>query len=211
MTVVTRARAQVRDHDQQVDDACVPGHLRVATAQSWVSQSHTGDRRRETPCEIPWRGAPKLFFRGSKPGADCAMSSHEWRDASRSSRCVSYVSVTHLSPHGGDQTSPDESRPTPLPAFEHLREDKTSIETSTRDLGCIPFLGEREKERGRSLDNQIETKKMLCEARKIHVDFGEVETGATTVKWLEIVNESCVSVRLLVFNIIYSFQLCRLT
>ncbi|XP_018393695.1 PREDICTED: uncharacterized protein LOC108772623 [Cyphomyrmex costatus] len=34
---------------------------------------------------------------------------------------------------------------------------------------------------------------MLCEAnRKIHVDFGEVETGATAVKWLEIFNESCI-------------------
>ena len=39
---VTRARAQVRDHDQQVDDACVPGHLRVAIARGWVSQGHTG-------------------------------------------------------------------------------------------------------------------------------------------------------------------------
>ncbi|TGZ46630.1 Uncharacterized protein DBV15_04028 [Temnothorax longispinosus] len=34
---------------------------------------------------------------------------------------------------------------------------------------------------------------MRCEAnRKIYVEFGEVETGATAVKWLEIVNESCV-------------------
>lgn len=31
-------------------------------------------------------------------------------------------------------------------------------------------------------------------SRKIHVDFGEVETGGAAVKWLEIVNESCVSV-----------------
>jgi len=34
--------------------------------------------------------------------------------------------------------------------------------------------------------------------KQIHVDFGEIETGATAVKWLEIINESCVSVRLLV-------------
>lgn len=42
---------------------------------------------------------------------------------------------------------------------------------------------------------------MRCEAtsRKIHVEFGEVETGAAAVKWLEIVNESCVSIRLLVY------------
>ncbi|XP_025995875.1 cilia- and flagella-associated protein 65 [Solenopsis invicta] len=34
---------------------------------------------------------------------------------------------------------------------------------------------------------------MLCDAnRKIHVEFGEVETGATAVKWLEIVNESSI-------------------
>ncbi|XP_071639541.1 cilia- and flagella-associated protein 65 [Temnothorax longispinosus] len=34
---------------------------------------------------------------------------------------------------------------------------------------------------------------MRCEAnRKIYVEFGEVETGATAVKWLEIVNESCI-------------------
>jgi len=39
ITAVTRARAQVRDHDQQVDDACVPGHLRVATAQSWCHRA----------------------------------------------------------------------------------------------------------------------------------------------------------------------------
>ncbi|XP_018338048.1 PREDICTED: coiled-coil domain-containing protein 108-like [Trachymyrmex septentrionalis] len=30
------------------------------------------------------------------------------------------------------------------------------------------------------------------ENKKIHVDFGEVETGATTIKCLEIVNESCI-------------------
>lgn len=36
---------------------------------------------------------------------------------------------------------------------------------------------------------------MHCEAsRKIYVEFGEVETSATAIKWLEIVNESCVSV-----------------
>ena len=41
---------------------------------------------------------------------------------------------------------------------------------------------------------------MLCEAnRKIHVDFGEVETGVTTFKWLEIFNKSCVSVQFLVY------------
>lgn len=35
---------------------------------------------------------------------------------------------------------------------------------------------------------------MCCEAlgKKIHVEFGEVETGAAAVKWIEIINESCV-------------------
>lgn len=37
---------------------------------------------------------------------------------------------------------------------------------------------------------------MCCEAlgKKIHVEFGEVETGAAAVKWIEIINESCVSI-----------------
>ncbi|XP_072767070.1 cilia- and flagella-associated protein 65 [Anoplolepis gracilipes] len=35
---------------------------------------------------------------------------------------------------------------------------------------------------------------MYCEgpSKKIHVEFGEVETGAAAVKWIEIVNESCI-------------------
>lgn len=47
---------------------------------------------------------------------------------------------------------------------------------------------------------------MRCEAsRKIHVEFDEVETGATAVKWLEIVNESCVSVRSSYLRLISSY------
>lgn len=34
---------------------------------------------------------------------------------------------------------------------------------------------------------------MCCEGRKIHVEFGEVEADATAIKWIEIINESCVS------------------
>lgn len=43
---------------------------------------------------------------------------------------------------------------------------------------------------------------MCCEApsRKIHVEFGEVETGATAVKWIEIINESCVSMFLIPYS-----------
>lgn len=36
---------------------------------------------------------------------------------------------------------------------------------------------------------------MCCEGpRKIHVEFGEVEADVTAIKWIEIINESCVSI-----------------
>lgn len=37
---------------------------------------------------------------------------------------------------------------------------------------------------------------MSCEepSRKIYVEFGEVEAGAAAVKWIEIINQSCVSI-----------------
>lgn len=36
---------------------------------------------------------------------------------------------------------------------------------------------------------------MCCEGpRKIYVEFGEVEADAMAIKWIEIINESCVSI-----------------
>lgn len=35
---------------------------------------------------------------------------------------------------------------------------------------------------------------MCCERpKRIDVEFGEVEAGAVAVKWIEIINQSCVS------------------
>jgi len=38
---------------------------------------------------------------------------------------------------------------------------------------------------------------------KIHVEFGEVEAGVTAIKWIEIVNESLVSL------IAFMSKMCR--
>ena len=125
------------------------------------------------------------------------------RDASRAShRHPSVIPSSPPPPHGGDQTSPDESRPM-LPAFEYLREDRhrsRDRDLDERAVSCFSTSERKRDKKIKSFDNQIETKKMLCEAnRKIHVDFGEIETGVTTFKWLEIFNKSCVSVQLLVY------------
>lgn len=107
----------------------------------------------------------------------------------------------------------DESDESIDAAFERTDIDR-AIETSTIDFILLGYERKKERKRERrgvkyynNLDNHIERKeKMRCEARKIHVEYGEVEADATAVKWLEIINESCVSVLISIYMISISDQ-----
>ncbi|XP_028049041.1 cilia- and flagella-associated protein 65 [Monomorium pharaonis] len=102
----------------------------------------------------------------------------------------------------GDQTSPvGRVDRRDAAAFERTDIDR-AIETSRRKI-YVPLLARsnqscekkkgREKEKYCSIIRQERKEKMHCEAnRKIHMEFGEVETGAMVIKWLEIINESCI-------------------
>jgi len=135
----------------------------------------------------------EIIFVKPESGADCVMSLREMRHAVTRPSFRPPTGVTKQVP-----TKVDRRHCLPSSTFERADIDR-AIETSTRGP-CLASRRAKEREIERSFDNRIETKKMLYEEnKKIHVDFGEVETGATTIKCLEIVNESCVSVQLLVY------------
>lgn len=134
---VTRARAQVRDHDQQVDDACVPGHLRVAIARSRVSQGHTG-------CARSGREQRRHGKRAAAPRADYFRGFQRRRLDGADRRDV----VTHQMRHpsvpagGGDPSVVDRRR--------CLREGR--YRSRDRDLdGKLRFAGRRAGEKRKKI------------------------------------------------------------
>lgn len=164
---VMRARAQVRDHDQQVDDARVPGHLRVAIARSRVSQGHTGcarsgrEQRRHEKGAVRCRG--KIIFVGSSSGGPERIARRRYLPL-LPTRCVSDA-ASPIRPHkvgkGGHRSEVDRRCGPHATVFERADIDR-AIEISTiKRASRVPgATGERASERKKkiSFDDQIETK-----------------------------------------------------